>query len=88
MAELYDADDEQGVDGQKDASGIPENSVFHPNNVNPVTLLTLLQIKDYLALIAATLNEAGTDRVEELHDSGQFLCPPPFMAGSSEVTDE
>jgi hypothetical protein len=81
MAELYE-------DGEKEASGLPENSVFHPNNVNPVMLLTLLQIKDYLAVISANLDENATTALEDLHETGQFLCPPPFMAASSEVTDE
>ena len=56
---------------------VPRNSVFHPDNIGPVTLLTLLQIKDYLAVIAAHLNEPQTDGLEKLHESGQFLCPPP-----------
>jgi hypothetical protein len=59
---------------------LPENSVFHPNNVNPVMLLTLLQIKDYLAVIAAEISENQTTALEALHENGQFLCPPPFAA--------
>lgn len=57
---------------------VPRNSVFHPDNIGPISLVTLLQIKDYLAVIAATLNEQQTTRIESLHEQGKFLCPPPF----------
>ena len=66
---------------------VPRNSVFHPDNLGPVTLITLLQIKDYLAVIAANVNEAQTDNVEALHDLGQFLCPAPVIPGPAPKED-
>lgn len=60
--------------------GVPRNSVFHPDNIAAVNLLTLLQIKDYLAVIAANLDDVTTTALEELHEQGKFLCPPPFAA--------
>jgi hypothetical protein len=58
---------------------VPRNSVFHPDNIDKVTLIILLQIKDYLEIIAAGIDEKSTDVVEELHTRGQFLCPAPIM---------
>lgn len=57
---------------------VPRESAFHPDNVAAVSLITLLQIKDYLAVIAAAADEKGTDMVESLHEKGQFLCPAPL----------
>lgn len=62
----------------------PVESIFDPRVVNQATLLTLLQIKDYLAVIAANLDDETTTRVEELHDLGQFLCPVAVPADSGE----
>lgn len=68
-------------------SDIPKESAFHPDNVAAVSLITLLQIKDYLAVIAAAADEKGTDMVEGLHEKGQFLCPAPLRP-VAEVTEE
>lgn len=67
---------------------VPKNSVFHPDNVNAVTLLTLLHIKDYLNVICGALDEDGTELVQKLHESGTFLCPPPLGPAASEPTGE
>ncbi len=69
------------------AESIPKNSAFHPDNVAAVSLITLLHIKDYLAILAGTANERATDAAEALHERGQFLCPPP-LGGVSEPTGE
>lgn len=60
-------------------SEVPRNSAFHPDNIDAVTLITLLHIKDYLNVIAGNIDEKGTDYVQGLHEKGVTLCPPPLM---------
>lgn len=69
---------------------IPRSSAFHPDNVAAVSLITLLHIKDYLAILAGTANERATDAAEALHEKGQFLCPAPLghVGDVSEPTGE
>jgi hypothetical protein len=63
---------------------IPTTSMFHPDNVQQYILLTLLQIKEYLAVIAGNANEKETEAVEAHHDSGRLVYPPPFLSGPGE----
>lgn len=80
MAELYD----EHAKPDPNEPAVPRNSVFHPDNIGPVQLLTLLHIKDYLAVIAAKVDPDTTDALENMHESGQFLCPPPFAGPTGE----
>lgn len=53
-----------------------------------VTLVKLMQCYDLLVVIANAANEAQTDAVTQLHDSGKFLFPDILVADESDVTDE
>jgi hypothetical protein len=73
-------------------SGLDPRSVaddaFRPDNIDSVMLLTLLRIQDYVSVIAGALDPEGTDALEELHDRGGLISPPPWLAGPEESDDE
>lgn len=63
---------------------VPKESMFHPDNVQAYTLLTLLQMREFLGIIASNLSEeadAELDHLErEFHSKGRLLYPPPFLS--------
>lgn len=63
---------------------IPATSMFHPDNVQQYILLTLLQCKEYLAVIAGNANAGETEAIEKYHDSGRLVYPPPFLGTPGE----
>lgn len=81
-------------------AGTPKDSMFHKDNVQQYTLLTLLQIKEQLGtlLVVAAASapkekqerlEAVIDALEGMHDSGKLICPPPYLANDDgDVTQE
>ena len=72
-------------------AGFPENSIFHPDVVAQYTLLTLLQIRDVLAVIASNVSKESEDEFEALidryHERGSLYLPPPFLGAPSEVSE-
>ena len=62
---------------------VPKESMFHPDNVQAYTLLTLLQIKEFLGVIASNMNKSAEENLDVLelyHPSGKLLSPPPFLS--------
>lgn len=62
---------------------VPKESMFHPDNVQAYTLLTLLQIKEFLGVIASNMNKSAEENLDVLelyHQRGKLLYPPPFLS--------
>ena len=56
---------------------IPENSVFHPDNFNPVVLIQLARLYDVGMAFLATIDKDYAMHLAELHARGEFATPPP-----------
>lgn len=52
-------------------------TAFDPPFVHGFTLITLLQIRDYLAVLAHEVNPEGYQQVREAHDAGTIVLPEP-----------
>jgi hypothetical protein len=57
--------------------GIPENSVFHPDNIGPVTVIQLTRIYDAMMALLAIVDPDKAMRMAEAHAKGITLTAPP-----------
>ena len=61
---------------------------FHDDNVQQFILLTLLQIRDFMAVAAGGASKVGYDAVREAHKRGELMLEwPTLKAGADAHTD-
>jgi hypothetical protein len=61
---------------------------FHPDNVQQFILLTLLQIRDFVAVSAGVADMQAYKAVRARHDDGRLMLDwPTLRAGDSASTD-
>lgn len=58
---------------------IPGDSVFHPNNIQNVSLITLLRCYDLLAVIARGVNAVEAESVLDVHEAGGIVGSAPWL---------
>lgn len=52
-------------------------------NVLRTIAVTLMQIKDYLAVLTVGGGERAADKLEEVHGTGKVMMPPPVLLDST-----
>ncbi len=62
----------------------PEAGAFDPENFNTVLLIQLNRLYDLNMAFLATVNPQKAQELYALHESGEFLCPPPAFAFGQE----
>lgn len=55
----------------------PSNSVFHPDNIGPVTVIQLTRIYDAIMALLAIADPDKALRMAEAHAQGITLTAPP-----------
>lgn len=55
----------------------PSNSVFHPDNIGPVTVIQLTRIYDAMMALLAIVDPDKAMRMAEAHAQGITLTAPP-----------
>ena len=66
---------------------MPSNSVFHPDNVGPVSVIQLSRIYDAIMALLAIVDPDKAVRMAEAHAKGIILMPPPAFAEDEDVLD-
>lgn len=60
------------------------NSVFHPDNIGPVTVIQLTRIYDALMALLAIVDPDKAMRMAEAHAQGITLTAPPAFREEEE----
>ena len=56
-----------------------EEDRMDPEEVQMATLVTLLQIRDYLAVLAAASGARQADAVQQAHAAGKLMLDLPYL---------
>lgn len=62
----------------------PSNSVFHPDNIGPVTVIQLTRIYDALMSLLAIADPEKAVAMAEMHEKGLTLMPAPAFTEEGE----
>lgn len=65
----------------------PDNSVFHPDNIGPVTVIQLTRIYDAIMALLAIADPDKAVRMAEAHARGITLMPAPAFAEDDDMLD-
>lgn len=66
---------------------VPNNSVFHPDNIGPVTVIQLSRIYDAIMALLAIVDADKATRMADAHAQGITLMAPPAFAEDEDVLD-
>lgn len=66
---------------------LPSDSVFHPDNIGPVSVIQLSRIYDAIMALLAIVDPDKAVRMAEAHAQGITLMPPPAFAEEEDVLD-
>lgn len=64
-----------------------DNSMMHPDNFGPVSLILLMRIYDVLISNLGTQNPQVAEKLIKAHEAGEFLSPPPRMVEYEEDSE-
>lgn len=66
---------------------LPSNSVFHPDNIGPVTVIQLSRIYDVGMALLAVVDPEKASLMADAHAAGITLAPPPAFADDDDVVE-